>query len=63
MKDATSRATLLALLAVAGCTAPGPAGEAARRAEQAQAAVPRAIDCERLGTAIDVQAKNSAGAI
>ena len=53
---------LLALLAAAGCVAPGPAGDASRRAEEAQAAVPQAIDCERLGAAIDVQADTSAGA-
>jgi hypothetical protein len=54
--------TLLALLALAGCAAPGPGGEAARRAEEAQAAVPRTIDCERLGAAIEIQAQTSADA-
>lgn len=62
MKAAKIGAALLALVAAAGCAAPGPAGEAARRAEEAQAALPRAIDCERLGTAVDLQAESSAGA-
>jgi len=53
---------LLALFAVAACTGPGPVGDAARRAEESQAAVPRAIDCERLGAAIDIQAETSTGA-
>ncbi len=53
---------LLALLALAGCAAPGPEGEAARRAEEAQAEVSRAIDCARLGTAFDVEAESSVGA-
>ncbi len=52
----------VALLAIAGCTASGPAEEAARRAEEVQAAVPRAIDCERFGIAVDVQAETSASA-
>jgi len=62
MKAAKTGAALLGLLAVASCTASGPAGEAARRAEITQAAVPQAIDCNRLGAAIDVQAETSAGA-
>ena len=57
-----SRAALLALFAVAACTGPGPAGEAARRADEAQALVTRAIDCERLGAAIDAQAETAADA-
>jgi len=55
--------TLLALLALAGCAAPGPGGEGAGRAEEMQAAVPREIDCERLGTAIQIEAEISAGVI
>lgn len=62
MRAARTGAALFALFAVAGFTASGPAGEAARRAEEAQAAVPRAIDCDRLGAVIDVQAETSAGA-
>ena len=54
--------TLLALLALAGCAAPGPGVEAARHAEEAQAAVPRTIDCERLGAAIEFQTQTSVGA-
>ncbi|HLB15961.1 MAG TPA: hypothetical protein VJM14_13590 [Burkholderiales bacterium] len=45
MKRAARSASLAGLLAIAGCTAPGPADEAARRAEALQAAVPAAIDC------------------
>jgi hypothetical protein len=62
MIAAKTGAALLALLALAGCTASGPAGQAARRAEELQAAVPRAIDCERLGAALDVVTETSAGA-
>ncbi len=54
--------TLLALLALAGCSAPGPGGEATRRAAEAQAEVSRAIDCARLGAAFDVEAGTSLGA-
>ena len=62
MKTTRTGAALFALLALAGCTAPEPAGEAARQAEEAHAALPRAIDCERLGAALDVEADTSAGA-
>ena len=62
MKAAKTGAALLALLAVAGCTASGPAGEAARRAEETQAAVPQAIDCDRLGAAFDLQSETTVGA-
>ena len=62
MKAATMGAALFASLAVAGCTASGPAGEAARRAEVTQAAVPQAIDCNRLGAAVELQSEIAVGA-
>jgi len=62
VKAATMGAALFASLAVAGCTASGPAGEAARRAEVTQAAVPQAIDCDRLGAAFDLQSEIAVGA-
>lgn len=62
MRAAKIGAALLALVAAAGCAVPGPAGEAARRAEQAQAEVSRGIDCARLGAASGVEAETSAGA-
>ena len=57
MKRIARCVLLAALLAVAGCTAPGPADEAARRAEALQAAVPAAIDCGRFAARpLDVEA-------
>lgn len=53
---------LVASLAMVGCTAPGPTGEAARLAQEAQAAIPGAIDCERFATALEVQADTAGGA-
>ena len=50
-------ASLAALLAIAGCTAPGPVDEAGRRAQALQAAVPAAIDCGRFAARpLDVEA-------
>ena len=55
-----SAASLSALLAIAGCTAPGPADEAARRAEELQAAVPATIDCGQFAAKpVDVEARAS----
>lgn len=49
MKSSARRGLLLAVLAAAGCTASGPA-------EEAQRAVSRTIDCERLGATVNVDA-------
>jgi len=57
MKRIARSVLLAALLAITGCTAPGPADEAARRAEALQAAVPAAIDCSRFAArSLDVEA-------
>lgn len=48
-----SRVLCLAFLAAAGCSGSGPADEA-------QLAVPKAVDCDRLGGTVQVEADSSA---
>ncbi len=61
VKSTVARGTLIALLAVVGCTESGPRTEAERRAEEAQAAVPQSIACDELEpAAIDIDASTSA---
>lgn len=55
MKSSRVRGLTFALWAAAGCTASGPPAEA-------QLAVPKAIDCARLGTTVQVDADASVGA-
>ena len=51
MKSLGACSAFLAFLSIAGCTASGPEGDAARRSEQAQARVPGAINCDGLDSA------------
>ena len=52
MTSSARRCFLLVVLAAAGCSAPGPADEA-------QLAVSRSIDCNRLGAAVNFDAATS----
>lgn len=54
---------LLLLLTIVGCTGFGPAGETARRADEAQSAVPRVIDCSRLAGAPVAFVANPSGGL
>jgi len=61
VKTSVARGTLIALLAVMGCTESGPRTEAERRAEEAQSAVPQSIGCDGLeAPGIEVEASTSA---
>jgi len=64
LKLSLARGAPVAFLAIAACTEPGPQTEAERRAEQKQAAVPRAIACDGLDvTTVDIEAGVSASPV